>query len=149
MLKKEIQHDNWDGEKTTTVAYFHITKSDLVDNIEVIQELEALETMLEGEEKQLTPSQIKKIVDLVKFFMKLAYGVREGDRFIKEDHLWTEFTQTAAYDALFWSMFEETEQAVEFMYALLPNDLREQVEAEAAGKLEPKKPTDRKPKAKK
>lgn len=128
MLKKEIQHENWDGEKTVTTAHFHITKSDLVDNITVLEDLEALESMLEGKERELKPNEIKQIVDLVKFFMKLAYGVREGDRFVKNDELWTEFSQTAAYDELFWGMFQEPESAVEFLFALLPNDLRAQAE---------------------
>lgn len=132
MLKKEIQHEDWDGNEQTTTAYFHITKSDLVDNISVIEDLEALEAMLEGKERGLKPSEIKQIVDLVKFFMKLAYGVREGQRFIKNDELWEEFSQTPAYDALFWSMFEKPDEAVEFLFSLLPNDLR--AEAEKAAK---------------
>ena len=149
MLKKEINHTDWDGEAVTTVAHFHITKSTLVENIHVVDELDAMETMLEGGERNLTPSEIKKIVDLVKFFMQLAYGVREGDRFVQNEELWTNFTQTAAYDQLFYSMFEQPEEAVEFLFALLPDDLRAQAEEGRAELKTQKKPTDRQKPAKK
>lgn len=149
MLKKEINHKNWDGEDVTTVAHFHITKSTLVENIQVVDELDAMEAMLEGGERNLTPTEIKKIVDLVKFFMRLAYGVREGDRFVQNEELWTNFTQTAAYDQLFYSMFDQPEEAVEFLFTLLPDDIRAQAEEARSGVKAPKKPTDRQKPAKK
>lgn len=131
MLKKTITYEDFDGNTTTETLHFNITKTELADNLDLAEELRELETMLEGEERSLTTLEIRQILNLVKRLAKLAYGVRseDGKRFIKEENTWTEFTQTAGYDAFLFGLFENPELAMEFLMGIIPKDLREQAEA--------------------
>lgn len=52
-----------------------------------------------------------------------AYGIREGNRFIKSPQISEEFSQTAAYDALFSELTLEDNKAAEFINGIMPPDL--------------------------
>ena len=152
MLKQTVEYTDFDDNKATETLYFNLTKSELTENLHLKEELEGLQKMVTGERRELETSEVTQILELVKTFMRLSYGVRssDGKRFIKTPELWTEFTQTAVYDAFLFSLFEDPTRAVNFMSGILPLDLRERARAaaekdmKAAGleiaKTEPAKP---------
>lgn len=128
MLKQTIEYTDFDDNKCVETLYFNITKAELAENLNLKDRLEDMAAMMEGARRGLETEEINQIIALVKTFMKLSYGVRsaDGKRFVKTNEQWTEFTQTAAYDAFLFSLFSEPNKAVEFMSGVLPTDLREQ-----------------------
>lgn len=132
MLKQTVEYIDFNDNRATETLYFNITKTELSENLYLKDEIERVQQELSGDEREMTPAEIQRILDLVKTLMKLAYGVRsdDGKRFIKSEEVWTEFTQTAVYDAFLFSLFEEPENAVSFMLGIIPADLRSQVMSE-------------------
>ena len=130
MLKQTVSYHDFDDNPTQETLYFNLTKTELADNITLKDELDAMQETFSRERHELTTTEIKQLIDLVKTFMRLSYGVRsaDGKRFIKTEEQWTEFTQTAAYDAFLYSLFEEPNKAVVFMTGILPKDVRSTVE---------------------
>lgn len=136
MLKQTVEYTDFDDNKAVETLYFNLTKSELTENLHLKDELEDIQKMIVGEQRSLESTEITKILDLVKTFMRLSYGIRsaDGKRFIKTPEQWTEFTQTATYDAFLFSLFEHPDRAIAFMSGILPMDLREK--ARAAAELE-------------
>src|ERR1035437_4901747 len=109
MIKRTITFEDFDGNSATETLYFNITKTEISERLNLIENFEGLQKMFEGEEERtLTTSEVQEIFDFVKTLMKLAYGIRsaDGKSFEKSDELWLKFTQTAAYDAFTFSLFE-------------------------------------------
>lgn len=133
MLKQTVSYTDFDDNEAIETLYFNLTKSELADNIHLEDELKNLQKMFEEEKRSVTTAEIKRILELVKTFMRLSHGVRssDGKRFIKTPEQWTEFTQTAAYDAFLFSLFEYPEKAVTFMTGILPADMRGKAQAAA------------------
>lgn len=132
MLKQTIDYVDFDNNKRTETLYFNISKSDLLDNLDLKDRLQSITDSLSGETRDLTEKEIREIIELVKLFMKLSYGIRseDGRRFKKSEDIWQEFTETAAYDAFLMSLFEVPTRAIEFLVGVVPQDLRAQAEAE-------------------
>lgn len=139
MLKQTITYDDFDGHEVTEDLYFNLTKTELTEQMHLIPQLESLQRLFQPPVRQLTMPEIRSILDMVKLFAKLSYGVRseDGRRFSKREELWIEFTETAAYDAFLLGLFTEPEKAVNFMVGVLPQDMvgdaKAQLDAEAAG----------------
>jgi hypothetical protein len=112
--------------------HFNLTKAELFDNLDLEKELTKLRNMFEGDVRKLGTAEIKAVLELVKRFMRLSYGIRseDGKRFSKNPEKWIEFTETAGYDAFLLSLFEKPEKAIEFMTGVMPADLVNQAMAE-------------------
>ena len=137
MLKQTIEYTDFDDNQSVETVYFNLTKTELADNIHLKDTLEQIQRdIVDGTKRSLKTSEITQILELVKTFMKLSYGVRsaDGKRFIKTPEQWTEFTQTAIYDAFLFSLFETPNKALNFMSGILPQDMRS--EAKSAGDAE-------------
>lgn len=130
MLKQTVSYENFDGHTVTEDLYFNITKTELANEIEKAEEIARLQTMFDGPQRELSAGEVKKLLELIKWLVKLSYGVRseDGKRFVKTPQVWEEFTQTAAYDAFLFGLFEQPERAVQFMIGVVPKDLRGDVE---------------------
>lgn len=137
MLKQTVEYTDFDDNKSTETLYFNLTKSELTDNIHLKDDLESIQHMMDGDKRSLEGSEITQIIGLVKTFMRLSYGVRsaDGKRFVKTDEQWTEFTQTAVYDAFLFGLFEQPQRAIDFMSGILPLDLRASAQAAAEKKM--------------
>lgn len=137
MLKQLITYKNFDDETAEKVLYFNLSKTELAEhNVDLEAELQGILERIQQIEKnkdEATNADLRRLLELVKTLMRLAYGVRsdDGERFIKSPELWTEFTQTAAYDAFLFSLFENEEKAVAFMLGIMPAELREEGKAAA------------------
>lgn len=131
MLKQLITYKNFDDVKVEKVLYFNLTKTELADhNVDLETELTSILARIQEIDKskeEATTADIRRLIELVKTFMRLSYGIRsaDGDRFIKTPEIWTEFTQTAAYDAFLMSLFEDQDKALAFMLGIMPEELRE------------------------
>ena len=134
MLKQTVSYFDFDDNPSQETLYFNLTKTELADNIHLRDELEEMQQVFTADKKELSTGEITQLIDLVKTIMRLSYGIRsaDGKRFVKSEEQWTEFTQTAAYDAFLYSLFEDPNKAVMFMTGILPKDVRSAVDEEIA-----------------
>ena len=132
MYKVQVPYEDFDGKTQHDTLYFHLTKTRLTKNLDLKDDLDDLQQMLSGDERQLGPEEIRKVVRLVERIMKLAYGVRsaDGKKFDQRPERWDEFEQTAVYDAFLYSLFEDPQRAMHFIMGVLPKDLLEAAQKE-------------------
>lgn len=132
MLKKTVQYMDFNDVNQTENLYFNVSKSELTDHLDLVDEVEMLQAMLEGEPRSLTSVEVRMLLDLVKKLIKMSYGRRseDGSRFRKSEEIWEDFTSSAAYDAFLMSLFENPEEAVSFIVGIMPRDLIEQAQNE-------------------
>lgn len=130
MLKQTISYHDFDDNLLQETLYFNVTKTELADNLHLIETLENMQRTFDGDKREMKVDEIRQIIDIVKTVMKLSYGVRseDGKRFIKNEDLWVDFTQTAVYDAFLFSLFEDPSKAVAFITGILPKDMRNEAE---------------------
>lgn len=131
MLKQTVQFVDFDDVNKTKVLYFNLTRTEVIENLEIQREFEEIQDMIGGATRDLEMHEIRLILDLVKKLMKMAYGVQrqtpDGDlKFTKKDPaIWDDFTETAVYDAFLLGLFEEPSKAVAFLTGIWPKELRE------------------------
>ena len=122
MLKKRIKYTDYDGNQREEDFYFNLTKAEIAE----------LELSTEGGLEQL----ISKIIDakdtsqIIKFFKKIilmSYGEEslDGKRFIKDEELTKEFTQTEAYSELFMELASDENAASNFINGIIPTELKQ------------------------
>lgn len=127
MLKKSITYVDFNDQEVTETFYFNLSKAELLE----------MEMGTSGGFGEM----LKRIVDskdtssLILEFKKIilsAYGKRsdDGKRFIKNDQLREEFTQTAAYSVLFMELATSDNAAVDFIKGVLPPDMGPAIEKE-------------------
>lgn len=139
MLKREIKYEDFNGEQAVDIFYFNISKPELVElEVEIDGGLGAyLRNIVEAKDNKALIKEFKRIV-------LLAYGEKspDGKRFIKNDQLREEFSQTAAYQSLFMELATEDEAASNFLLAVLPKDMIGEIEkALPAAPQAPQAPT--------
>jgi len=126
MLKREIKYRDFDDNEVTDTFYFNITKSEVVE-LEVGHKggmEEWIKKVTKTEDHQALIAEFKRII-------LLSYGQKseDGKRFIKTAEMREEFSQTAAFDALFIELATDETAAANFIKGILPADVRGQVEA--------------------
>lgn len=120
MLKRDITYEDFDGTTVTDTFYFNLSRTELID-LEL-----SYEGGLEAAIKRII--EAKDVKSLIVEFQKIilaAYGKKseDGKRFIKNEELREEFSQTAAYDALFIELATDADKATEFVRGILPTQL--------------------------
>lgn len=125
MLKREISYEDFDGNRMTDIFYFNLSKTEIVE-LEVGYEggLEAaIRRIMAAQDNKALLAEFKRII-------LASYGIRseDGKRFIKTEDLRTEFSQTAAFDALFMELATDDDAAATFIKGILPADLSLEVE---------------------
>lgn len=126
MLKKTIIYTDYNNEKQQEDLYFNLTRTEIIDLIDLQPRLEAWQKMLSGEERDLTTEEVRELLSLIKLLIEKSYGVRseDGRRFMKSDDLFTEFKQTAVYDEFVFGLFRNGgTAAIEFLTGIVPADL--------------------------
>lgn len=132
MLKRDITYEDLDGNKITETFYFNLTKTEIVDmEVEHQEGLDAwFRRIVRIEDRKALIGEFKKII-------LASYGERDplGKRFIKNEEMRTAFTQSMAYDQLFFEMATDDGAATAFLMGILPADVR--AEAERLEQLQP------------
>lgn len=120
MLKKTITYTDFDGEERTEDFYFSLSKVELI-------EMQASEDggFEQYIRKIVDAKDIKKLVSVFKELVLKSYGVRseDGRRFIKNEKLTEEFSQTNAFNDLFVQLATDEQRAIDFVNGIIPKDL--------------------------
>lgn len=121
VLKREIKYEDFEGNETSDIFYFNLSQPELIElNVEHGESFgRVIERITEAKDQ-------KEMVKLFKEIILLAYGKKsdDGKRFIKNDQIREEFSQTAAYSALFMELVTDDEIAAKFMVGIFPKDLQ-------------------------
>lgn len=120
MLKKTIKYTDFDGEERTEDFYFNLTKAEIMEmNLTTYG---GLDKMIE---KIIAAKDTPKIVNLFKDLVLRSYGIKsdDGKRFIKNDKIREEFTQTEAYSELFMELATDEDAAINFVNGIVPKEL--------------------------
>lgn len=145
MITKTITYTDYNDESVTETLHFHLTKARLLDNLDLREELEALAQQFAGDRHSLSNAEIMEVLQLVKRFMKLSYGVRsaDGKKFTQNDEVYNDFADSAAYDAVLFELFETPDTAMAFLAGVMPKDLMEAGRKAQAEREGVKRPMDR------
>lgn len=133
MLKKTITYTNFNDEEKTEDLYFHIRSSDSGELLELREDFEKWAKITSEPERELTPSEIKEMLDLTKTLIEMSYGVRseDGEHFYQGEQYLADFKSTAAYDAFLFSLFENSGAgADEFILGIMPKEFANVVDAQ-------------------
>lgn len=124
MLKRSIKYDDYNGEPSEDTYYFNISKPELIE-----MEVEAEGGLSKMIEECIKAKDHKTLIKLFKEIVLKAYGIKseDGKRFIKSSELCLEFSQTAAYNALFIELATNDEAAATFLKGVLPKDMVDEI----------------------
>lgn len=125
MIKKEIEYEDYNGDKVKDVFYFNLTKPEILE----------LETEFEGGLARFLQGIIdardeKNLIRQFKRIILLSYGEKsdDGRHFYKSDEIRERFVQSAAYAELFMKLATDDKFAVEFLNGVLPKDMVEEIQ---------------------
>lgn len=144
MLKKSITYTSlFTGEQVTEDHYFHISKADLVrmqmeehGDVYVSKSGEELEGMAAKLQRIIEAQDGKSIISTLEDIIRRSYGLRDGNKFIKNDKIWDEFSATEAYSQLLYDLCTNAEEATLFQQGIIPKDLNlEDIQEEVKASL--------------
>lgn len=120
MLKKTISYVDYDGNERTEDFYFNLTKAELLE-----MSLSTAGGLDKYIEKITKTQDTPKLIELFKDIIIRSYGVKsdDGKRFIKNQEITEEFTQTEAYSDLFMTLATDDKEAAEFLNGIIPKSL--------------------------
>lgn len=126
MLKKRIKYVDYDGNEREEDFYFNLTKAEITE-LELTTE-GGLQYMIE---KIIDAKDTKQIIEFFKKIILISYGEKspDGRRFIKNDKLTEEFTQTEAYSELFLELASDEKSAAAFVNGIIPKDLAQETQS--------------------
>lgn len=127
MRVETITYEDYNGETHTDDFYFNLNKAELMEFSS-----EFGENGVTGALERLKRSRDPKItLEVLKKFMELAYGEKEGAAFRKYDEkgnrlVYNHFFSTEAYSELFTRMLQgDGSEISDFIADTLPKDMRE------------------------
>lgn len=137
MIKRTINYTDFDGNKRTEVAYFNMTRTELLAySFDLPEDLaEEFKDTDKTKIEEMSTRLVEKmgragIFNFVKDFVRHSYGVKSSDgrRFIKNEELVTEFMQTLAYDEFMIDLFSgDGTKASEFINGLIPSEMATEI----------------------
>ena len=89
----------------------------------------ALSEREEKLQKIITSNDVPSVIKVMKDLVLKAYGEKseDGRRFIKNDKLREEFSQTEAYSVIFMKLAMDSDAAAKFANGIIPADLADEV----------------------
>ena len=132
MFTQTITYTAFDTVERTETAYFNLTKSEL---LEISMKLPGTLLQDVADEEKITDEQRARrvlaslgnqgVTSFIKEIILKAYGKKsiDGRRFEKSEQMSTEFSQTLAFDQLYYELMVDSAKAAEFINNLIPESL--------------------------
>ena len=135
MIKRMIEWEGFDGRPTSKTFFFNLTEFEVQADME-LEKLEERfrkfeeEVINSSESREMTPPEVREMLDLIRTIVKHAYGKRseDGTRFIKNEEVWNEFVETGGFDAFIRDLFANPERANAFMRGIWPKRMIEEAD---------------------
>ena len=129
MYRKTIKYTDYNGQEREDTFYFNLNKAELV--------------LWEGSTKGGMRALYEKIIEtkdtetLIRLFADIicrSYGEKsvDGKNFRKSPEILENFKSTEAYSTLFMELATNDQAATEFLNGVMPSDLVEEANKEAA-----------------
>lgn len=117
MLKKTIEYTDYNGNIRKEDFYFNLTQAELTE-----MEASVQGGLVEMINRIVAARDGKLIIETFKDVILRAYGEKspDGRRFIKNDEVRDNFTQTEAYSKLFMELATDATAAGEFINGIVP-----------------------------
>lgn len=138
MLIREFTYKDYNGKTQKETFCFNLTKADLLEmNLGSFGGLDDLMKRLIREDRP------REIVAMFKEMILSSVGRKspDGRRFIRNEEIRNDFYETEAYSELFTELVTDGEKLREFLYQVIPDDVRQAVlakDAAEAAKEQPK-----------
>ena len=132
MLKKTITYTDYNNNERTEDFYFNLTKAELME-----MEMSTAGGLAEMITKIVAAQDQPAIIKLFKELILKAYGEKsaDGKRFIKNDDIREEFSQTEAYSQLFMELATDADAAAAFVNGIMPAGLSQEEAKKAIAEL--------------
>lgn len=126
MLKKTIEFTDYNDQKRIEEHYFYLNKAEVIKWLTTSGDY-TLDKVLERLSNERNG---KKIMEIFEDLIHRSYGKKslDGRKFEKSDDIWNDFYQTEAYSVLFTELVTDAKKAAEFVNAIIPKDLADEVE---------------------
>ena len=117
MLKRTITYTDYLGNQRTEDFYFNLTQAEVME-----MELSRTGGLTAMIEKIVAEQDHPKIIKIFKELVLKAYGQvsPDGRKFVKNDELRDDFSQTEAYSMLFIELATNAKAAAEFVNGIVP-----------------------------
>ena len=125
MLKKTITYTDYNGMERTEDFYFNLTKAELME-----MEMGTTGGFAEMVQRIVAAKDAPAIIKIFKEMILKAYGQKspDGRRFIKNEELREEFSQTEAFSILYMELATDDKAAAKFVNGVMPAEMVEQAQ---------------------
>lgn len=130
MYKKTINFTDYDGTNTSKDCWFHLKRTDLMEIAVGLPEdlTEEFSADQVEEQKEDIGHRIyealgkKGVMQFIKDLILKAYGIRsrDGKSFEKSEEISYKFSQSLAFEQLYYDMVTDDDVFVEFVNAVIP-----------------------------
>ena len=124
MYKMTETFEDYEGASRTEDFYFHLTKAEIME-MDFLEDGGLQKTI----EKIVATQDRKALIEIFKKLVIGSYGEKSADgrRFMKNDDIRKNFTETEAYSQIFMKLATDDKEATAFINGILPKDLQEEV----------------------
>lgn len=144
MLRRDISFTNpFTEQEVTETHYFHISKAELV-RMELEEMGNTYIAKESGEELTGFRAKLQRMMDTqdgkgimaeIEEIIRLSYGVRDGDKFRKNEQVWDDFKSSEAYSQVYFELCTSPQRTADFINAVIPSNM-DQIAAEIAAEAE-------------
>lgn len=119
MLKKTITYTDYNGTERTEDFYFNLTKAEILE-----MELSTEGGLQQMIEKIIAAQDMPALSKYFKQIILMSYGEKspDGKRFIKNEQLREEFSQTEAFSQLYVDLATDDKIAADFINGIIPQE---------------------------
>lgn len=117
MVKKTITYKDYNDVERTEDFFFNLNEAEVME-----MEMGVTGGMAEMIQRIVKAQDAPTIIKTFKDIVLRSYGVKspDGKRFIKNDQLREEFSQTEAYSQLFMRLATDSKEAADFVNGIMP-----------------------------
>lgn len=126
MLVKSITFDDYKGNKITKEFYFNLNKAEIIKWLTTDGDY----TLDKKLERLFQAGNGKQLMETFDELIRTSYGIvsLDGIRFEKSEEILNSFVQTDAYSVLFTELVTDAKKAADFVQAIIPKDMAEEIE---------------------
>lgn len=125
MLKKTITYVDYDGNERKEDFYFNLTMAELTEWLTTNGGY-TLDKMME---KLVKTQNSKEIMEIFKTLIQKSYGEKsiDGRRFVKNDEVLKNFTETEAYSQLYMDLVSDPKEFASFFNGIVPANISAEI----------------------